>query len=234
MQIEIVCPYCGKNMQITIDPTKKIEAVCELCGSPLIDEVKTALATSSGMGSPLASIPSSPSFSKGSFPSLEQTKPTKDLSPNPESSGQLPPSPLPTQSKMIKTVTRPTGGEAWLVLPQLNQKIIIPFAANAYHFGRNVILPLVSPQTFDVEWLNSISRVRKQNAQVVGFHFVITRGRTGQFFIEDMQSRWGTWINRQQIKGRGEMPLKNGDRIELVLSKPNVKEIYSLVIEFYA
>ena len=127
--------------------------------------------------------------------------------------------------------TQASKKEAFLYFPQINQKVIIPTNSSIFHFGRNTILPLVNPNEFDIEWLNSISRIRKQNQQILKDHFKIIRDK-GAFFIEDTQSRWGTWLNRQQIKGKGMVRLKNGDKIELMLSKPSIKNVFPFVIKF--
>ena len=95
-----------------------------------------------------------------------------------------------------------------------------------------MIIPLVNPNKFDIEWLNSISRVRKESSGQIKQHLLITRLQNGTYYIEDNQSRWGTWVNRQQIKGKGKIQIQNGDRIELMLSKPNVKQIFPFVIMF--
>ncbi|MHA1612713.1 MAG: FHA domain-containing protein, partial [Promethearchaeota archaeon] len=132
-----------------------------------------------------------------------------------------------------KQLQPPING-ALLVFPQIQKSIQIQSNQNDFYFGRNSILPLVSPQDYDTEWLNSISRVRKDNNnRIVHQHFRLQKDSSGNYSIEDSRSRWGTWVNRQQIKGRGAILLANGDKIELMLSKPNTKQIVPFEIMFY-
>lgn len=52
--------------------------------------------------------------------------------------------------------------------------------------------------------------------QVSREHIRITHDRTaGRFFIEDLESKNGTWVNGQQLKGRRE--LMDGDEVQLAL-----------------
>ena len=217
--MEIVCPFCGSTKKVSANDTS---IICNFCGSSLKDIAKEFLTQAEeekkqqNVKPPVyQNIPSFPISQKlqksqlkssqpRQFPFRFRTKPKK-----------------PTPSK-----------EAFLYFPQLNQKVIIPSNASIFHFGRNIILPLVNSNEFDVEWLNSISRIRKQNQKVYKYHFKIKRDKKGLYFIEDTESRWGTWLNRTQIKGKGKKSLGNGDKIELMLSKPNIKNVVPFVIKF--
>ncbi len=138
-----------------------------------------------------------------------------------------------SKGKRQKDQINPPAGGAFLDMPQIKQKILIPPHNKEFHFGRNNVLGLIGPsQEYDLEWLNSISRVQKgKNNKFVRQHFFITK-ENNQFYIEDKQSSWGTWVNGRQIKGLGKIPLKNGDKIELKLGKPGVDQIIPFVLHF--
>jgi hypothetical protein len=219
-----------------VPPKPPNKILCELCGSDITDVLKEVSATINAPSVPIQpTIPAPVSQNRqNSLPDyqnmpafpisaiLKQTHPR--LSPNrPTVDGQT----------SMPGIQPSPGSGAMLQFPQLKQKILIPNNVSEFYFGRNAILPLVNPAEYDVEWLNSISRVQKDpQYRVVKQHFTITRDQSGNYFIEDSQSAWGTWVNRQQIKNKGKVQLRNGDKIELMLSKPMVQTIFPLVILF--
>ncbi len=233
MEIKISCPYCGKNLTYNFKTRKKIEIICELCGSPLDDEVAEALKNykppknqqNSDFNVNNASVNRVNYENSQNFPSPTEDRPNKRIVPNmkfPFGMGASKASPIKDNSK----------SDASLSFPQIQQKIIFPASQAIFHFGRNIILPLVSPASFDIVWLNSISRIQKQNHKVIRSHFQIRRDNSGNYFIEDKNSRWGTWLNKQQIKNKGEIQIFSGDKIELMLSKPNTSNIFPFEIIF--
>ena len=115
-----------------------------------------------------------------------------------------------------------------------DQKILIPAKNTEFYFGRNIILSLIGPsQKYDLEWLNSISRVQKdQRNNVIREHFIIYKDRYGAYYIEDRGSSWGTWVDGRQIKGLGKVQLRGGAKIELKLAKPGVDQIVPFIIQF--
>ncbi|TFH28796.1 MAG: FHA domain-containing protein [Promethearchaeota archaeon] len=220
MQLQITCPYCGKIMEITSSSAQNQDVICELCGSPINDEVKIAITNyqppvkAENLGQ--AQVQKTP------FPKSDLISPTNQATN------------VPSFTSQGSQSMRPPINGALLVFPQIQKQVQIQSNQNDFYFGRNSILPLVSPQDYDTEWLNSISRVRKDNYnRIIHQHFRIQKDSTGNYSIEDSLSRWGTWVNRQQIKGRGAIPLANGDKIELMLSKPDTKQIVPFEIMFY-
>ncbi len=219
MDLEIVCPHCGSTKKIS-SRDKLIN--CDFCGSSLSDIAKEFLINAEEEKKGPNVIP--PVYQNiPSFPISQKLQKSQSKGTQPRQF------PFRFGNKPKRTTS---SKEVFLYFPQINQKVIIPSNTSIFHFGRNTILPLVNPNEFDVEWLNSISRVRKQNHQIFKYHFIIIRDRKGLFFIEDKESRWGTWLNRSQIKGKGKIALKNGDKIELMLSKPNIKNVFPFVIKF--
>jgi serine phosphatase RsbU (regulator of sigma subunit)/pSer/pThr/pTyr-binding forkhead associated (FHA) protein len=81
------------------------------------------------------------------------------------------------------------------VLKGPNEGNVIPLEGDRFVLGRNPDCHIVIPVT-------SVSR---EHAQIVRAQ--------GRFFIEDKQSRNGTFVNNQQISTR--TPLKNNDRIRI-------------------
>ncbi|MHA1674552.1 MAG: FHA domain-containing protein [Promethearchaeota archaeon] len=221
MQLQITCPYCGKIMEITSSSAQNQDVICELCGSPINDEVKTAI---KNYQPPVkAANQGQAQVQKTPFPKPNVIAPAKQTISAPSFSSQG-----------GKSMQPPING-ALLVFPQIQKRIQIQSHENEFFFGRNSILPLVNPGDYDTEWLNSISRVRKDNYnRIIHQHFRIQKDSTGNYTIEDSRSRWGTWVNRQQIKGRGAIPLAKGDKIELMLSKPGTKQIVPFEIIFYS
>ena len=216
---EIVCPHCGSTKKV-LTQNKIIN--CDFCGSSLSDIAKEFLYNAE-----------EEKKQQKVTPPVYQNMPSFPISQKLQKSQLKSAQPRQFPFRFRNKPSDPTPSkEAFLYFPQINQKVIIPSNESIFHFGRNTILPLVNPNEFDVEWLNSISRVRKQDHQINKYHFLIKRDKKGLFSIEDTESRWGTWLNRQQIKGKGNNSLRNGDKIELMLSKPNIKNVFPFVIKF--
>lgn len=219
-------------MELNLIPSQKSDVICELCGSPLNDQVNEAIKNYKPGPQPTPinkSIPEQADLGDN-LPTPSQNTPFPRSAQN---SSISPPFSSPVSPTSSDKAVPPIGG-ALLVFPQINKQIKISPNEQVFYFGRNTVLPLVSPVDYDVEWLNSISRVRKDKLnRIIHQHFVLRKERGGQYTIEDNQSRWGTWVNRQQIKGRGPIPLINGDKIELMLSKPGTKKIVPFEIVFY-
>ena len=235
MRSEIICPYCGNIMKMKISANTDPDVVCELCGSPLKDEVIKAKQDigQNAARDPFMSPPSNQvaPHSFGNPPANPSGMPSFPVSQI--ARGSAPPFPDPSRSDLQQALGKPPSGSATLNFPQIKQKITILSHEDIFHFGRNTILPLVNPANYDVEWLNSISRVQKDaSRRIHRQHFMITKDSRGNYAIEDQNSRWGTWVNKHQIKGKGGIKLNNGDKIELMLSKPNVKAIFPFTIEF--
>jgi len=62
-------------------------------------------------------------------------------------------------------------------------------------------------------------------------HFRITR-RGGQWFIEDLGSKNGTYVNGVDIRGRGPVELQNGD--EVAVAKVEVLKFVTEGTKIYA
>lgn len=221
-------------MEINYLSSSKPEFICELCGSPINDEVKLAAKNYT----PPQNIQDR-SYGSNQYSVAQAPTPKSQNTPFPRPTISAIPAPPEfiknsiNSTPSIQSQHPPING-ALLLFPQINKRINIEPNEDVFYFGRNTILPLVSPQDYDVEWLNSISRVRKDNFnRIVHQHFLLRKDSSGHFTIEDNRSRWGTWVNRQQIKGRGPIPLMNGDKIELMLSKPGTKQIVPFEILFY-
>lgn len=210
---EVLCKFCNSNISDLAQETLRNAREARKSSKPSVVQQKASFPP------PTPTYAQAPAFPSASQvpPGVQQTSPVRSF---------------PFQMNQPKTKQPLSAKRALLVFPQLGQQMNIPSNTPIFHFGRNSILPLVSPAQFDVEWLNSISRVRKQKHRVVHQHFTIRRDAGGNCFIEDTKSRWGTWVNRQQIKGKGEIALNHGDKIELMLSKPNEKSVFQFVILF--
>jgi hypothetical protein len=233
MTFKIQCPYCFKSMEITLSRSKAKDVICEFCGSPLGEEAMKAIKDykppSRTSEKPLHSDPPTKA---ASFPSYE-TPPAFPPPKQQETHRPIEPAKsFPFKVGAPKFPQKTLQKEACLIFPQIHQKIPIPASQSIFHFGRNIIIPLVSASKFDIEWLNSISRIQKQNRKVIRAHFSIRHDPSGKYFIADRNSRWGTWLNRKQIKDRGEISIMNGDKIELMLSKPDTKDVFPFEIQF--
>jgi hypothetical protein len=231
MELQITCPYCGKIMNLT-QISAKVDVVCELCGSPLNEEVKAAMKNYK----PPQNVGDRRYASNQYHEGMINVAQVQNV-PFPKSGAAAMPSTPPViapQGKSPLSPRSPPVNGGLLVFPQINKQITVEPNLDVFFFGRNTILPLINPNDYDIEWLNSISRVRKDAYnRIVHQHFKLAKDGTGHYTIEDSRSRWGTWVNRQQIKGRGPIPLSNGDKIELMLSKPNTKKIVPFEIYFY-
>jgi pSer/pThr/pTyr-binding forkhead associated (FHA) protein len=228
--MNIFCPHCGSQIQIKGNTAPKVAIVCEFCGSDLTDHLKTI-----GNAQPVEDIGDPSPDEHGQLPNYNDLPafPVSQISrPNipsnqPSGATQMQTQmPFPTAAKQI------TG--PYIKILQINQNIPIPTTEKEFHFGRNTIYNLFNPMQYDVEWLNSISRVQKNDrGQVEREHFIIYIQSGGKYSIEDKNSRWGTWVNKSQIKGKGKIAIKNGDKIELILFKPGNKSVFPFVIEFH-
>jgi serine phosphatase RsbU (regulator of sigma subunit)/pSer/pThr/pTyr-binding forkhead associated (FHA) protein len=81
------------------------------------------------------------------------------------------------------------------VLKGANEGTVIPLDGDKYILGRNPDCGIVIP----------ITSVSREHAQIVRIQ--------GKYFIEDKQSRNGTFVNNQAISAR--TPLRNNDRIRI-------------------
>jgi sigma-B regulation protein RsbU (phosphoserine phosphatase) len=81
------------------------------------------------------------------------------------------------------------------VLKGANEGTVIPLEGDKYILGRNPDCGIVIP----------ITSVSREHAQIVRVQ--------GRYFIEDKQSRNGTFVNNQAISAR--TPLRNNDRIRI-------------------
>jgi hypothetical protein len=230
-KIPLICPHCGTGQNI--DPNKE-RAFCSFCGSSITEVLKDLKKDEQDKRTQPSPSPSHIPFSgQQSIPSLPRSiNLSKKPSPLFQPSHKNSPFQSPVEQTTFPQQQNQQPSAAKLKFPQIHNELRIPYIPAIFHFGRNLIIPLASPDRFDVSWLNSISRVRKQNNMVIHQHFTIMRGNNGKYYIEDNKSRWGTWLNRNQIKNLGKKELKNGDKIELMLSKPDVKQIIPFVILF--
>jgi len=223
MEIEFFCPFCGNKLKIDVKNAFPRDVVCDLCGSSVLSQAKDAYdhyqtdQKGSSPGEPVGPL-AAPKY---------QVPPAFPISQIAKNSGQ-------TSKQFAETQMAPPPiplkGQIRIFFPQFNQAVNIPSNEKEFHFGRNLILPLVNPNQYDVEFLNSISRIRTDDkGHFIGEHFILYNDLKGKFFIEDKNSKWGTWVNKAQIKGRGKVEIKKGDSIELMLSKPGVRTIFPLV-----
>jgi FHA domain len=112
-----------------------------------------------------------------------------------------------SKSKMLKTTITPSNNThhslAKLVLKE-NQEFIIKEYERV--FGREDFIGVTVP--------DDLLYVGKE-------HFKITKQNDG-FYIEDLNSKNGTQINGEEIKGKGKRKLKNEDNI-LLAQTLNIK-----------
>jgi FHA domain len=217
MNVELKCPYCGTSMQI--DSSLK-EFICEYCGSSLTDHLKQVK----------KNLPKSPINSpSGAASSNIQQNP--NLMPNPRQTPAFLKSTAPQNVPKPK-ISIPSKG-AVLEVAQINNFIQIPSSTNPYYFGRNTLIKMIDPKNYNIEWLNSISRIHKDpnSGQIIKAHFMISKVKK-KYLIEDKQSSWGTWLNGKQIKGKGKFEIKKGEKIELMLSVPKNKAVLPFTLIF--
>lgn len=228
--MNIFCPHCGSQIQLKSNVNPKVPIICEFCGSELTDHLKNMgnAQPSIEMGVPQNEEPSQlPSYNDlPAFPQSQMIRPGTNPAQSSGATQMQTQMPFPTAAQQLSG--------PYIKILQINQNIPIPESEKEFHFGRNTIYNLFNPMQYDVEWLNSISRVQKNDkGQVQRQHFIIFIQSGNKFLIEDKNSRWGTWVNKTQIKGKGKVPIKNGDKIELILFKPGVKSVFPFVIEFH-
>ncbi len=221
---EANCPYCGHKMGINTLNLSSQDIICEYCGMSIKDFIEEGI-RSGQFGDAYDAFPQKSAYPK---------PPSQHLPGMTIASPESPESPihLPKAKQVIPT--KPSKGEALLIMPQINQFIRIPPKMMLLHFGRNSVLSLIQPSpNIDLEWLNSISRIKRdQYNQILRDHFHIIRTKIGHYYIEDAGSSWGTWLNGTQIKAKGRTRIRNGDKIELMMSKPGIQSVYPFIIQF--
>jgi hypothetical protein len=235
MKLNIYCPYCGNGIQLEVKPPVTQDFFCEFCGSSIkehvVEAVKNVNASTPPAETPVGIPPQvvvpPPIYNK--VPAF----PLSQISRSPQS-GQIGTSANVSniQTPFPQVSSPNSQGSAYLQMNQIQQTVTIPNNVSEFHFGRNTIYSLVNPTQYDVEWLNSISRVQTdEKGKVTREHFIIYQ-KGNSYQIEDRSSRWGTWVNKQQIKGKGKTALHKGDKIELVLFKPGMSNTFPFVIDF--
>jgi hypothetical protein len=228
---ETNCPYCGHKMSINTLNLSSQDIICEYCGMSIKDFVEEKIRTGQ-FGQEMGSYPQAQQYQQPIIPNNPNISQPPVHSPNVSPISPISPVQLPKAQQIVPSSA--TKGEALLIMPQINQFLRIAPKTLLFHFGRNSVLSLIKPgHNVDLEWLNSISRIKRDKYnQVIRDHFNITRTKIGQYYIEDAGSSWGTWINGNQIKGKGRTRLRDGDKIELMMSKPGIKTVYPFVMEF--
>lgn len=127
--------------------------------------------------------------------------PTPQPPPTPPTS---PPAPTPSVSRSEETIVMekaPSAKETEMILAafELSDGRILPVTSPRQIFGRTDFERYVGP-----ELLKYVSRR----------HFMIYL-EPGGFFIEDLGSANGTIVNGSDIRGKGKVPLKPGDVVEV-------------------
>lgn len=235
MKLNIYCPYCGNGIQLDVKPPVTKDIFCEFCGSSIKEHVVEAVKNVSANAIPAENPTDAPAQVNITPPVYNKLPafPLSQISRSPQS-GQIE-NPTNVNNVQMPAPQVPVSkgpGTAFLIMNQIQQSVTIPSNVTQFHFGRNTIYSLVNPTQYDVEWLNSISRVQTdEKGKVLREHFIIYR-QGNSYQIEDRSSRWGTWVNKQQIKSKGKTALHKGDKIELVLFKPGMSNTFPFVIEF--
>ncbi|RIW38795.1 FHA domain-containing protein [Bacillus salacetis] len=83
-------------------------------------------------------------------------------------------------------------------------------------YENGAFIPLSSRKTI-------IGRKSKENSPDIPFqnihisreHAAIIQHQSGEFFIEDLGSKHGTWLNRRPLTANQQIPLRNSDNISL-------------------
>jgi hypothetical protein len=116
-----------------------------------------------------------------------------------------PPAPPGFETQIVQpgtiTIRAPTGGTMTLTAILQAGTQSIPITRLPQEFGRADFVNIAPKET-----INAISRK----------HFMIGYDYSqGTFYIQDLGSTNGTYVNGVDIRGKGLVPLKNGDRISV-------------------
>jgi hypothetical protein len=225
--VSIFCPFCGTEHQLDVKPPVTKDVICAFCQSNLKDHINSMNFTAGSPPIPAETPPVNALPQYNDMPDFPRSvlRPGANATAMPFPQANAPAVPAFPQAQKLTT---------YLELRQFKLKIPIPDGVPEFHFGRNTFFGMVDPNQYDVEWLNSISRVQKDaQGKIAREHFIIHRGSGNKYYIEDRVSRWGTWVNRTQIKGKGKIEIKNGDNIELILFKPNETKAFPFIITFH-
>ncbi len=156
----------------------------------------------SGAGSP---FPPSPAQSSTPFPSPQGV--SNSFPPAPTNSTPFPPS-SDGQSFPPIQPSGPITPAAYLEIPRIGAKIMIPPTSNQLRLGRDEIQGAATKALQDLNAYKNISR-KRDNSE----HFIINL-QNGIYSVEDIHSTNGTYLGTTKLgPGVPSQPLKDGDKI---------------------
>lgn len=163
---------------------------------------------SSNTGSPFPP----PAESSTPFPPASQTPfppPSNSASPFPPAQPSSSPFPPADQNSTGSAApVAPVTSSAYLEIPRIGAKIMIPPNTSRFRIGRDDIQGAATQALPDLNAYKNISR-KRENSE----HFII-HYQNGQYSVEDIHSTNGTYIGTMKL-GPGVPPqhLKDGDKI---------------------
>ncbi|WP_457556624.1 FHA domain-containing protein [Candidatus Harpocratesius sp.] len=130
-------------------------------------------------------------------------------SPFPPPAANSSPFPPANDSSLSSPVTPVASiSTAYLEIPRIGAKIMIPPNVSRFRIGRNEIQGAATQALPDLNAYKNISR-KRENSE----HFII-HYQNGQYSIEDIHSTNGTYIGTMKLgPGVPPQPLKDGDKI---------------------
>ena len=150
-------------------------------------------------------FPSSPSQPSSPFPSSQGTP--NSFPPAPANSTPFPPS----SDGQSFPPAQPSGQitpSAYLEIPRIGAKIVIPPTTNKFRIGRDEIQGAATQSLPDLNAYKNISR-KRENSE----HFIIIV-QNGVYSVEDIHSTNGTYLGTTKLgPGIPPQPLKEGDKI---------------------
>ncbi|MHA1775885.1 MAG: hypothetical protein DRO88_03720 [Promethearchaeia archaeon] len=233
---ESICPNCKANVtdvwEITPQPKESQPKVTpgmgtldstqsspfpppasSNAGSPFPPPAKSTESTPFPSVTPNNGTPFPPPAENSSaFPPASQTPfppASNTSSPFPPAQPSASPFPPAGQNASIPaTPIAPVTSSAYLEIPRIGAKIMIPPNVSRFRIGRDDIQGAATQALPDLNAYKNISR-KRENSE----HFII-HYQNGQYSVEDIHSTNGTYIGTMKLgAGVPPQPLKDGDKI---------------------
>ncbi len=192
-------------------PAPAAGGVCATCGTPLTP----GAAYCDNCGAPVSQQqPTQPPFQQ---PAQPQYPPPVQPQYQPPAQPQYPPSVQPqyqppAQPQYAPPYQQPVyGGPPRLVAQPTNAQIMLPPGKSEYIVGREDPVSNIFPDVDMTLHGGDESGVGRRHARLFQ--------QGGQWYLEDLNSTNGTWVNNQKLQPAAPMPLQNGAELRFGRAK---------------